>query len=175
MDTKATIQLIIKGVRSNQKVWADFGAGNGTFTFALAEILGAEGVIYAIDQNPTISARTVQISQPTLNIIRSDIMGSLSLPLLDGAIAANVLHFSAHPQTWIQQIMKYIKPNGTLIIIEYDLYRGNTWIPFPIPATTLTDILANMGFSHFREIGRRPSIYGHREIYSIEAIVPALD
>ena len=33
-------------------VWADMGAGSGTFTFALARLLGPEGRVVAVDREP---------------------------------------------------------------------------------------------------------------------------
>src|SRR5690606_11791159 len=34
--------------------WADLGAGSGTFTRALASLLGAAGTVYAVDRSPSV-------------------------------------------------------------------------------------------------------------------------
>lgn len=50
MKTTEAASLIRKGIERPGGVWADLGAGSGTFTYALAELLGATGTVYAVDR-----------------------------------------------------------------------------------------------------------------------------
>jgi ubiquinone/menaquinone biosynthesis C-methylase UbiE len=42
------VSLIRNGVATSGGVWADFGAGTGAFTLALAEVVGPGAEIYGI-------------------------------------------------------------------------------------------------------------------------------
>ena len=44
--------LIRTGVPGRGGVWADLGAGSGVFTRALADLLGPEGQVFAVDRQP---------------------------------------------------------------------------------------------------------------------------
>src|SRR5690348_3116034 len=50
MDAQEAERLIAPAVPAGPAVWADFGAGDGTFTRALAERLGPGSRIYAVDR-----------------------------------------------------------------------------------------------------------------------------
>ena len=50
MEVQEAMRLIEKGVDKQSSIWADLGAGSGIFTQALNEILGFNGVIFAVDQ-----------------------------------------------------------------------------------------------------------------------------
>ena len=47
-----TVNLLRAGVGATGGVWADFGAGAGAFTLALADLLGPGAEIIAIDRDP---------------------------------------------------------------------------------------------------------------------------
>ncbi len=51
MERSEMQDLIRAGVGAAGGTWADLGAGTGNFTWALAELLGAGGTVYAIDRD----------------------------------------------------------------------------------------------------------------------------
>ncbi len=51
MNHQDHVFLLQKGIPRPGGVWADLGAGTGAFTLALAELLGPEGVVYAVDRD----------------------------------------------------------------------------------------------------------------------------
>ena len=51
MEHAEMVALIRGGVPMPSGVWADLGAGTGNFTWALRELLGAQGTIYAVDRD----------------------------------------------------------------------------------------------------------------------------
>jgi len=165
MTQHEAIKLIQKGVRKGASIWADFGAGSGTR--ALSSLLGSVGIVYAIDQHPAIAQSIIRESQAKIQVIQSDIMAPLNLPQLDGAIVANVLHYTPAPKEWLVRIRSYIRRGGILIVIEYDTDHGNPWVPYPLPQHQLVGMLEEMRLGDYEEIGRKRSRYGHREIYSM--------
>ncbi|HEV8235797.1 MAG TPA: hypothetical protein VGP84_14405, partial [Gemmatimonadaceae bacterium] len=52
MDARDAAQLIAPAIKDGQR-WADLGAGTGTFTAALARLVGPSGTVHAVEQDAT--------------------------------------------------------------------------------------------------------------------------
>jgi ubiquinone/menaquinone biosynthesis C-methylase UbiE len=109
--------------------WADLGAGAGIFTRALAELIGESGRIIAIDHDANSIRELEVISRdsraPHIEVIRGDVMKLNTIDALhdiqlDGALLANVLHFVRDPADVLAQVRKYLRPNGCIVVIEYE-------------------------------------------------------
>lgn len=140
------------------------GSGNGAFTLALRDIAGPDVRIYAIDSNPGVLRGLIdQVDRifPDTNLIVqvADMTGKLDLPLLDGLIAANSLHFiEQRKQTSIlREWRSILKPTGRVIVVEYDADQGNRWVPHPVSLKSLQRMAANAGYQPPRQIGIRES------------------
>ncbi len=51
MEQSDAVRLIGAAVPAGAATWADLGAGSGTFTLALASLLGPGGIVYAVDRD----------------------------------------------------------------------------------------------------------------------------
>ena len=58
---------------------------------------------------------------------------------------------------------------GRLIIVEYNVDRGNTWVPYPISFKTWEVLARRNGFANTQLLARRPSSF-LREIYAAQGI-----
>src|SRR5437660_3680682 len=92
------VNLLRKGIPGPGGVWADLGSGTGAFTLALADLIGPTGHIYSVDRDRTSlreQERTMQVSFPAVHVeyILADFTQQIDLPLLDGIVMANSLHF----------------------------------------------------------------------------------
>ncbi len=164
------VNLIHAAIPKSGGVWADFGAGSGAFTLALADCMGASGTIYAIDQDASAlrqnqQALTSQFPNVESHYLAADFTKSLSLPPLDGLVAANTLHFHRHKEPILHQMMSYLKPGGSFIIVEYNFDRGNQWVPYPFTYSGWEILAASVGLTATRQLANRPSRSLH-EIYS---------
>lgn len=155
--------------------WADVGAGSGTFTRAMAELIGAEGVVYAVDRDEraisALDARANQAGREDARIIavRGDMhelsaIVELSGVELDGVLFANALHFTRKPEAVLAQAAERLRPDGRIVVIEYDRRMPNPWVPHPLPFDRLADAARRAGLGVPEEVARRPSSY-HREMY----------
>jgi ubiquinone/menaquinone biosynthesis C-methylase UbiE len=158
MNHQDHVFLLQKGIPRPGGVWADLGAGTGAFTLALAELLGPEGVIYAVDRDGrALRELTSRNPHITLHTLTADFTQPLSLPPLDGLIMANSLHFVQDKAPVLRRIKRYLKPGGRLLVVEYGTDHGNTWVPYPFAYPTWEKLARQSGFRHSEKLASRPS------------------
>jgi precorrin-6B methylase 2 len=156
------VKLLRKGVPAAGGVWADFGAGSGAFTLALAELVGPGAVIYAIDRDrgalrQLAQAMQAQFAGVTLHTVVADFTRPLDLPALDGVVMANSLHFERSKEGVLRLVRSYLKPHGRLLLVEYNTEKGNMWVPHPLSFSTWQDLAARSGFVRTELLATHPS------------------
>jgi SAM-dependent methyltransferase len=166
------VDLLRGGVPIPGGVWADLGSGSGAFTLALAELLGPGGEIYSIDKDRRAlhtQKRAIQAQFPKTNVhyLDRDFTQPLELPPLDGAVLANALHFQPHRRQAqvIQRLKSYLRPGGSFILVEYNVDRGNFWVPHPLSYQSWEKLARESGFAQTHLLAARPSRF-LREIYA---------
>lgn len=162
MERSEMQDLIRAGVGAAGGTWADLGAGTGNFTWALAELLGAGGTVYAIDRDGKAIDRQrtlLAASVPPATIVprQADITRRLDLPALDGVLMANVLHFLHDQLAALLLAASYLRPGGRILLVEYDLDAPLRYVPFPVPFARFAELAAQAGLVDATQIGRRVS------------------
>jgi len=164
MDHTDHVALIRAGVAGAGPVWADIGAGTGAFTLALADLLGDDARIIALDRDRTALAGNVRavaehFPAATLTTLVEDLQGPRNLPPLDGLLAANSLHFVARERqaAAVAGLARHLRPGAPFIVVEYDTDRGNPWVPHPFSVGRWRELAAAAGLVDTVEIGRVPS------------------
>ena len=167
MTSDEAVDLIRDAVTKRGGTWADLGAGGGTFTHALATLLGPNGTVYAVDREASSLrdlAQSAGRSRPAAKI--STIVGDFTAPLelsdLDGVVIANALHYVRYPDQpmVLEQIASVLVDGAPMVIIEYDRDNANKWVPYPISILTLTQLTHDAGLSEPVILSKRPSQYG---------------
>jgi ubiquinone/menaquinone biosynthesis C-methylase UbiE len=162
-----------KAITEKGGVWADLGAGEGAFTLALRDLAGPDVTIYSIDQDGSrLQAQKKEFGKrfPHTNIqfIESDFTKPLNLPLLDGVVMANSLHYIEDHISFLKKVNTLLKPHGKLVLVEYSIDSGNEWVPFPLSFPTFEREAHNAGFSKIALLEKIPSTYWD-EMYSAVA------
>lgn len=170
MNHQDHLNLLKQGIPGPGGVWADFGAGRGAFTLALAELIGPGSTIFAVDKNGRDLKKLEKTIQQhnagvTLHTIRADFTKPLSLPPLDGLVMANSLHFIRDKEPVVRKLREYLKADGRFLLVEYNVDRGNVWVPHPLSYTSWAELAECCGFSHTEFLAARPSRFLH-EIYT---------
>jgi ubiquinone/menaquinone biosynthesis C-methylase UbiE len=157
------VKLIEKGVPKGG-VWADLGSGRGAFTLALAECLGTESHIYSVDlDRRALDAQKtrmgVEFPKNEVTYKQADFMRPLELPPLDGILMANSLHFIQDKAPFVKQLLPMLKPEGRLLLVEYDTNEGNAYVPYPISSGNWDKLAKECGFAKTELLASRPSSF----------------
>src|SRR5689334_3109727 len=125
MQHKDHVYLLRKGIPESGGTWADLGSGTGAFTLALADLLGSAGHIYSLDKDSGSlreQQRAMRSAFPSVSVeyMNADFTQQLNLPLLDGILMANSLHYVRQKEPVLRKLRSYLRPGGRLIIVEYN-------------------------------------------------------
>lgn len=147
--------------------WADFGAGSGLFTNALATILHPGSTLIAVDKdisNFEVHAKTTGMKLKTM---KADFTQEIqNLPALHGVLMANSLHFVDNKKNLLVAVMKYFVDKPLFLIIEYDTDKANPWVPYPVSFTSLKKLSLDLGLEMIEKVAEVPSRFNRANIYS---------
>ena len=167
MERRDATQLLRDAVGTQGGVWADFGAGAGTFTMALAETLGAGSTVYAVDADADAvralrelatasESRIVPVKADFARPLEASALGSVPL---DGILFANSLHFVHDASGVLSRLAKLVRSGGRVIVVEYDRRAASQWVPYPVPAAQWPALAVSAGLVDATITARRPSMY----------------
>jgi ubiquinone/menaquinone biosynthesis C-methylase UbiE len=174
MQHREHVDLLRPAELSPGGVWADLGAGSGAFTLALRELVGPEAEIHAVDRDRRRLAELEREYRARfgnaegLRLLPADFAHALELPPLDGALMANSLHFFKDLSQVLKHVGDLLKPGGVLLLVEYNVDRGNPWVPYPLSFETFRKLAPHAGYSEPRLLAKRPSGFLH-EFYAAMA------
>jgi ubiquinone/menaquinone biosynthesis C-methylase UbiE len=160
--------------------WADLGAGSGAFTLALRELVSAQASIYAVDRD---KARLGELERAwrmrfgdatNLHVLQADFTRPLDIPLLDGVLMANSLHFYKDKVSVLRQVSRVLLPGGRLLVVEYAVEAGNMWVPYPFTFERFKVLAREAGFGEPRLLGTHPSSF-LKGFYAAEVVFNTMD
>lgn len=149
---------------------ADFGAGSGFFTMAMARIVGESGKVYAID-----------IQKPSLDLIKSKahienllnietVWADLELPQgshlpaqsVDLVVVSNILFQVENKLEVFREAHRVLKAQGRIAVIEWDEtpFPGGPPVEMRIAKREAQSLLGQAGFILDREFETGSHHYG---------------
>ncbi len=111
------------GVKPGMTV-CDMGCGNGFYTIKLAELVGPEGEVLAVDiQRQMLRLMKARAGERGLRNIKA-IYGTVVDPKLPEAevdliLCVDVYHEFSHPEQMLAAMRKSLKPNGRAVLVEF--------------------------------------------------------
>ncbi len=102
----------------------DMGSGNGYHTLPMAEAVGKEGKVYAVEVQPEmIEMLHERAKEKGISNIVS-IIGEFHDPKLPAAscdmiVLVDVYHEFSHPEQMLAGMKKALKPNGVIVMVEF--------------------------------------------------------
>ncbi|WP_166246202.1 class I SAM-dependent methyltransferase [Paenibacillus turpanensis] len=136
----------------------DIGTGPGVFTLLYAQVVGDEGVIYAVDQSKEALLSLLDGVEGKLNNIvpfcknaedALDGIGTVEIVML-----TDVLHHADTPAAIIQNAYQHIDESGYVLIAEFDSEcEGLIGPPLVhrIPQEEVRNIVQSVGFQVVKE------------------------
>jgi len=108
---------------------ADIGSGGGYFTYRFAKAVGDNGKVYAVDTNQEFLAfiKKQAIEQGLANVVTiCTVSEHPDLPkhTFDYVFLRNVSHHLPNRVEYFQRLKETLKPDGKIVIIEYDARGG---------------------------------------------------
>ena len=167
MQTSEAVELIRSAVARRAGMWADLGAGDGTFTRALTDVLARGSRVYAVDRDAralaTLKRWAAEKDADVITVV-ADFTTPFELPglggALDGMLIANALHYVRDAGAVLARLATRLRRGGRLVLIEYDRRGANRWVPYPIPLAHLPELAASAGFSTPVITATTPSAFG---------------
>jgi SAM-dependent methyltransferase len=169
MKHRDAVALLEGAIPRRPGIWADLGSGDGTFTRALAELVGPGSRIYAVDRDGSaLAALARQKVGAGVEVIpvAADFTGPFDLPgfdegtLLDGILLANALHFVSDPGPVLGRLVSRLRPGGRVVVVEYDNRAASRWVPYPIPSARWPTLAGLAGLTAPVITGSRRSAFG---------------
>jgi len=103
---------------------ADIGSGTGYYTWRLAEAVGPEGKVYAVDvQQSMLDLTKAAVDSHKLPnveyVLATELSPRLPEKSIDLAFLAYAYHEFADPEATMRAIRRALKPGGRVVVIEY--------------------------------------------------------
>lgn len=136
------------GFAPGQRV-LDLGCGPGYATADLAQLVGAEGAVFAVDVSRRfLSALERLIAARHLHNVQTFVQDAAALTLpppgLDGAFARWVLSFTPDPAAVLARLRDALAPGARVAIFDYANYEAITLAP---PSAVFDRVIAATGAS----------------------------
>jgi SAM-dependent methyltransferase len=182
MNQQHAIDLLTPAIPNDVEapIWADLGAGEGTFTRALARLLG-RGEIYAVEREDgplralTALARRLDGTTSTarVHVVRGDFTEELMVPEANGFLLANALHYvpTEEQPAALARLAVRLRRGGRIVLIEYHRRSANPWVPYPISRDALVALARDAGLEPPQVVSTAPSLFGP-ELYAAVLATP---
>lgn len=164
MDHPDHVALIRAGVEGSGKRWLELGAGTGSFTLAVLDLLGDEADVTAIDRDAKALRRLEDHASrrfPAASV--HTVVADFTRPLpvehasFDGMLMANSLHFVRDKEPVLRAAIGALRPGGRFVLVEYGSDTGNPWVPWPVSMARWVELAERVGLRETHKIGEVPS------------------
>jgi ubiquinone/menaquinone biosynthesis C-methylase UbiE len=99
----------------------DLGSGTGAFSFPLLLCVGAEGLVYAVDDSDKMLAYIkAKNPPPNLILVHGDVSQTgLNNEIADLCILSSILHEVGHPENLLAEACRLLKPGGRVVAVDW--------------------------------------------------------
>lgn len=102
-------------------VCIDFGSGTGVFALPMADLVGSDGKVYAVDRSAEMHGHIRAKNHPAnVILVESDVTQTgLYSQLADVCLLAFILHEVKQPSILMAEATRLLKPGGKAVVVEW--------------------------------------------------------
>ena len=134
---------------------ADIGAGGGYFTYQFSKKVGEDGKVYAVDIKPEYLDYIDYESEKKglyniVTVLATENKISLPKKRIDLIFLRNVIHHLPEPSEYFKKIVKFLKSDGKIVIIEHKKSNSLNFTNIfghHTPENVIIDTLDKCGYS----------------------------
>ncbi len=138
---------------------ADLGSGTGYFTFRLADAVGSEGTVYAVDVDKKLVAYLEKEAEKKGYPNVQGVLAEYHDPKIPGdgvdlIFTSNTFHHIENRPAYFEGVKKYLRPGGRVAIIEAHA-RDASWFQRNVVGTHSTprdQIIMDMEAAGFEKV-----------------------
>lgn len=125
-EERASLLLECLEVQPGQSI-ADFGCGNGFYTFPLAKLVGPKGKVYAVDIQPemlellALEAKRHDVGDVVVPQLCTEKEPQLPPASIDLALLVDVYHELTWPEEVLAGLKRALKKDGQIVLVEFRL------------------------------------------------------
>ncbi len=99
----------------------DLGSGTGTFSLRMLSCVGAEGIVYAVDDSDEMLARIkANNPRPNLVLVHGDVTRTgLSDNIADFCLMSSILHEVDRPDKLVAEAFRLLRPGGSVLALDW--------------------------------------------------------
>jgi len=146
----------------------DLGSGPGFFTIPMAQATGENGIVYAVDSDPTMlehlrdNIAKLGANNSIIQIVRGDVSDT-GLPgnSVDVAFFANVLHEVENKKAFLREVKRLCKPAAYVVDVDWKKVPTERGPPLKIRLSEeeAANLLSESGFAVMKQMDVGPKHY----------------
>ena len=155
------------GIRKGMTL-VDLGSGPGFFTIPMAQATGENGVVYAVDSDPSMLGYLTDnivksgVKNRIIRIISGDVCDT-GLPgsSVDVAFFANVFHEVENKEAFLKEIKRICKPTAYVVDVDWKKVQTEGGPPLKIRLSEeeAIKLLSKRGFAILKKMDAGPKHY----------------
>jgi len=140
----------------------DFGCGNGFYTLQMANLVGARGVVYAIDIQPEMLKLLAERAGPRGLANVQTVLATADDPGLgtrrfDLILMVDVYHELADPAAVLKAARESLKPTGRIVLAEFREEDPNVPIR-PLHKMSIAQIMRELPANGLKTVGQHDGL-----------------
>ena len=105
----------------------DYGCGPGSYSLAVARLVGRQGKVYALDLHPraieSVQAKATKKGLSNIETIHSNCATGLENSSVDVALMFDIYHELENPDEIMKELHRVMKPNAVLLFWDHHLEK----------------------------------------------------
>jgi ubiquinone/menaquinone biosynthesis C-methylase UbiE len=147
---------------------ADLGSGPGFFTIPMAELIGENGLVYAVDSSKTMlkglkeNIAKSEVNPNIIKIVNSDVCHTgIAKESVELVFFANFLHEVEDKKAFFQEVRRISKPTAYIVDVDWKKAQTEYGPPFKLRLSEdeAKRVLAENGFFAIKQIDKGPYHY----------------